>query len=238
MLKISRAKQVILELFKKLRHQGLSEAHAGESHRIPPSRRMIILGNAPLKKNMSDYIDASALVVRFNECKNLGRKVGMKTDFLCINNLDRPANRYIRKQLIKKLPFIDSIQEIWMPRCSSVMIENRRKIETSLNEEEFRDKAEDIILSNSLTEKKIIHFSKELNLQVINNLSDYSSDAFLEPSTGVLAIEYVLSENRFNDYDKILLGFNFKGWFGHPWDAEERLLMDYAANRKDFYLEP
>jgi hypothetical protein len=51
-----------------------------------------------------------------------------------------------------------------------------------------------------------------------------------------LAIEYILSEARFADYEKVLLGFGFTGWAGHPWDAEKEIVMEYAATRTDFHV--
>lgn len=225
----------MFDFLSKLR-EVITGHNAAIKNNIPASERMIILGNAPLRKNLSDYIDSSALVVRFNECKNLGRRVGTKTDYLCINNLGPPANRYVKKRLIEKLPFLDEIQEIWIPRSSSVMLAHSLKVEPLLSEFELRDRTEDIVSSNSLWSKKIVRFSEELNLRVIKNISRYSQTDFMEPSTGILAIEYVLSEARFRKFHKILLGFNFKGWFGHPWDAEEALLLDYAADRDDFHL--
>lgn len=227
----------MLDLFSKLR-EVIAGRNVGVKIDIPASQRMIILGNAPLKRNMSEYIDSSAAVVRFNECKNIGRKVGSKTDYLCINNLGSPTNRFINRQLIKKLPFIGEVKEIWFPRNSEIMIAHRRELEPSLNEDEFQDKSNEIVLSNSLSGKTIINFTKEQNLSVISGITGCSLEEFLEPSTGILAIEYVLSEPRFDKYIKVLLGFNFKGWSGHPWGAEEALLMRRAAQREDFFLEP
>jgi hypothetical protein len=198
--------------------------------------RLLILGSAPFETDVSRYIDESALVLRFNECKNLSDRTGSKADFLCVTNIGSTTERFIRDRAIGRLPLIDGVREIWLPRCRDVMLEHSRQVNPLLNEWVMRDQSDELIESNGLSGKQVFHFSVEHNLRAVARLTARSARPFLEPSTGFLAIEYILSEARFADYEKVLLGFGFTGWAGHPWDAEKEIVMEYAATRTDFHV--
>lgn len=48
--------------------------------------RLLILGNAPLRENLSEFIDTSDIVLRFNDAFYYGFNTGRKVDILCITN--------------------------------------------------------------------------------------------------------------------------------------------------------
>lgn len=53
------------------------------------------------------------------------------------------------------------------------------------------------------------------------------------PSTGVIGIETILQDSRFKIYDKkYIVGFNWTGWEGHPWELERQLVSDYISQGK------
>lgn len=204
----------------------------GSQDTPPPPNRMIILGNAPMKFDMAQYVDASALVVRFNECGNYAKGTGTKTDILCLNNFGKPTAQWIARKTIQKLPFISRVDEIWIPRVADILLTHRiayKKItgDRHFNEKKFRDLSAELISSNELGNKKIVRFSQELNEDVLDNLKRLSLVDFREPSTGILAISHALSDERFAAYDKIILGFTFEGWKGHPWSGEQLLVKKY-----------
>ncbi|MDD2662764.1 MAG: hypothetical protein PHD19_03285 [Dechloromonas sp.] len=213
----------------------------GQQDSPPPQNRMVILGNAPMKFDMTQYVDASALVVRFNECGNYAKGTGTKADILCLNNFGKPAEQWITRKTIQKLPFISSVDEIWIPRVADILLTHRIAYkeltgDRHFDKDKFRDLSNELISSNGLGEKKIVRFSEELNKEVLDNLKSLSPVDFREPSTGILAISHVLSEGRFSGYDKIILGFTFEGWKGHPWSGELLLVKKYMEERSNLML--
>lgn len=202
------------------------------------AKRMVILGNAPMSMDMSDYIDASDLVVRFNECQNYGIGTGSKADILCINNFGQPAEEWIKYRTYQKLPCVGRTREIWLPRSTSLLEHRRTVRDRHFDPTRFRDLGDELIDSNQLRDKTVVKFSDELNARVLAELKALSLGQFREPSTGILAISYILSEQRFDDYRKVILGFTFEGWKGHPWSSEKALVERYIAEGKNLSLTP
>lgn len=200
--------------------------------------RMIILGNAPMQMDMSDYIDSSDLVVRFNECQNYGMGTGHKTDILCINNFGQPAEEWVKYKTISKLPFINQVSEIWFPRTESILEHRKTVPDRHFDQLRFRDLSADLIASNHLANKSIVRFSDTLNAEVLSALKRLSSEEFREPSTGILAIAHVLTAPTYSKLQKVILGFTFEGWKGHPWAGERALVESYATNDNTLHLEP
>lgn len=193
-------------------------------------KRMIILGNAPMTMDMSEYIDASDLIVRFNECRNYGKGTGSRVDVLCINNFGQPAEEWAKDQTYKKLPFIGQVREIWLPRTPSLLEHRKTVKDRHFNPARFRDLGDALVSGNQLEDRSIVKFSDALNERILNDLKSLSSGEFREPSTGILAIAHILAQPRFADYRKIILGFTFEGWTGHPWSGEKALVERYLAS--------
>lgn len=53
-----------------------------------------------------------------------------------------------------------------------------------------------------------------------------------------MALEYIISDERFSEFEKILVGFTFEGWKGHAWSEEQKIINSYMENRKDFKFLP
>lgn len=202
------------------------------------TKRMVILGNAPMTMDMSEYIDSADLVVRFNECQNYGIGTGTRADILCINNFGQPAEEWIKYRTYQKLPFIGHIREVWLPRNASLLEHRKTVKDRHFDPSRFRDLGDELIDSNQLQDKTVVRFSNELNAQVLSELKALSSSQFREPSTGILAISYILSERRFDDYQKVMLGFTFEGWKGHPWSSEKALVEHRIAEGASLSLIP
>ncbi|MEK1890731.1 MAG: hypothetical protein AAAB35_24845 [Phyllobacterium sp.] len=56
-------------------------------------KTMFIVGNGPIKDNLSEEVDRSDLVVRFNEPKSSKGMSGVKTDILFVCNSGKPMQR-------------------------------------------------------------------------------------------------------------------------------------------------
>ncbi|GAB1401600.1 hypothetical protein MASR1M68_05110 [Elusimicrobiota bacterium] len=200
--------------------------------------RLLILGNAPLRENLSEFIDTSDIVLRFNDAFYYGFNTGRKVDILCITNTGSSSLSIATNREILRKKINEKVSEIWFPRDSDYhkkyIIENH--IDYTLNE--FDDYSHEIISSNHLNDKIIKKFSKEFNKTVFNKVITYNPSYFICPSTGIMALEYIISDERFSEFEKILVGFTFEGWKGHAWSEEQKIINSYMENRKDFKFLP
>ncbi len=57
-------------------------------------------------------------------------------------------------------------------------------------------------------------------------------------SAGFCAFWYVLHEERFRGYEKVMAGFSFDVWDGHPQDAERKIIQDICETHPDFTFLP
>ena len=104
-------------------------------------------------------------------------------------------------------------------------------------ESEFVDFSKQLVLHNQLQGKAITYLSAEFNVRVFNALLAEMRQLgptvpFVCPSTGFLAIEYVMASPRFTDCRKHIVGFGFEGWNGHPWQLERSIVTRYAQQSR------
>lgn len=199
-------------------------------------RTVAVVGNGPVSWLDSFRIDRCDVVIRFNEWKNYRRHGGRRADVLCICNTGAPARKFIERNLIGGAPFIERISEVWFPRDEEVHKRHASVFDPDAPASEFEDLSEGLVSSNRLSGKRLIHFSGAFNQAVFDSLSRRAVGPFLCPSTGILAIEYVLCNPRFAGSRKFVFGFSHQGWDGHPWQAERALLDERRATRTDLEL--
>ncbi|MEZ4909288.1 MAG: glycosyltransferase family 29 protein [Saprospiraceae bacterium] len=184
--------------------------------------RLIIVGNALLKKDLSKFIDSSDFVIRCNDCISFGGNTGTKTDVLCIRNNGAPALKFIKNKSVNKLPRFPNLSEVWFPRFV-------------LPEFDYKDQ---IISSNGLHGLRYRSFSKELNEKVCENIRIESKREIVVPSTGFLLINYILEEPEFNCYDKFIAGFSFEMSFEHSSNIEKNIVIRLCNDRSDLHFVP
>ena len=188
-------------------------------------KKIAIVGNGKFTKDQSFFIDNCDFVVRFNECKNFGDMCGHKTDVLCINNTGAPIDRINEKKSILNAPFYQSFSELWFPR-------NKNIHELNTNGD-FTDKSKSLLDVNFLSDRSLVYFSYDLNKFVFWILKKVSGKKLRKmkcPSTGFFGICYVLSSYRFSDYEKYILGFNFRGADSHNWKIE-KIVVEILSRR-------
>lgn len=192
-------------------------------------KKIVIVGNAELKEDYSVLIDGADIVVRFNEAKNYDSGfAGTKTDILCIANIAHPGRRFAKYQTIKKLAFISQVKTVWFPHFFDHIamqlwikpISKRRFQKTSY--------CNLISLRNDLTYKNILYFSNLHNTNACTdlNITELSN---LRPSSGYLAVKYILEHYSTDAFEIIILGFTFSGCIGHPWDEEKANILAWSV---------
>jgi hypothetical protein len=195
---------------------------------MEPRKKIAIVGSAPIETDESTRIDSCDLVVRFNNCKVYGGNSGKKTDILCVNSGGIPVKMMIARKSIFQSQFYSLISEVWVPRVIKIHHDHMREINPQDPGLADEDLSAELIKSNKLDHLPVVRFSDEFNLRVFALLKQEARNPFRCPSTGFFAIQYVLDESRFANWDKLAFGFAFKGWNGHPFMAEKRIVLRYA----------
>lgn len=208
----------------------------------------VIVGNAPLKYNFSEFIDSSDCVVRFNDCKNYGGHSGNKTDILILNNSGDPEyyrtlsdllKPRTRKEVERSMPYVARANQVWFVRPPSALLSGfiRERIPDSspFKESELRQNRHQRDLAAEIAQALCIPREKIRPLRALDfytalwdKLLTYGTTEAVAPSTGMLGVEMVLSDPQFGGYRKFVTGFNWEMWPGHPGELERRMITHYS----------
>jgi len=208
---------------------------------------MLFVGSAPLPHDCSDFISSCDCVVRFNNCKNYGGHTGIKTDILIINNAGNPDTlptlRFMLtprtdEESVQEAPFLEQAGEIRFARPPTDFIVEFIKMNVPdgrLKEIELaqlrpgRDLAAEIVRSQQIPAEKLRPLpAPEFYSGVWKKLLAIGSTDAVVPSTGIMGVEMLLADPRFKDYQKLITGFNWGIWNGHPRRLEKKLIEDYT----------
>jgi len=195
-------------------------------------RNLVVVGSAPLQIDYSALVDSADIVVRFNDCKNIGGASGYKTDILFVNNTGAPARRYIAERPFAQKSCCQSAT-IWFLRDSGIHhrhLEDMRSYFPNYPASEFDDLTDEIIKANQLQERQTFRASEAFNADFFKKLSSLTTTPFITPSTGILGLEHVMENPVFANYKIHVIGFGFEGWKGHPWSAEKKLINRYVLD--------
>ena len=205
----------------------------------PPRRRVALVGSAPLARDMSLLIDSCDIVIRCNEAKTLGGHAGSRTDVLCVTNTGSPAQRIIAEQSIRRSPRFPGLSEVWFPRESHVHLRALEASGFQISSSEFEDRSQDILTANGLGDDiAVTYFSADFNERIFASLKQKSADPFVCPSTGFMALCHLLERDDYETFDKLILGFTFQMWEGHPARAEQRFIRALCSRRPDLHWIP
>lgn len=180
-------------------------------------QRVVIVGNGPVQRDFSSFIDSSDVVVRFNDPTHLRTSfVGTRTDVLCLACNDHVLAQSARPDGINP-DVARSVSEIWFKRIE-------RKADTLK-----------ILDVHQLHSKIIRYISIEFRDKLMAKLIDLQPAPDLLPdnacpSFGITAVETFVTSPEYSNTNLFLIGFSWEGWHGHPWSAEMKLCQQYADN--------
>lgn len=203
-------------------------------------RKIIIVGNGSAPAFAAAAIDASDLVIRFNECRSF-RYTGSRTDIVAVCNTGRPAHAMMGSQAWREHPAIASASAIWCVRHGEKFRELRTRLEATNPElDDFCDDLTDEFGAfTAATGKTMTVIPRRIHDRLDLDLARIGSSGYIVPSSGLLAIAYVLDEIATPQDCVSLTGFDHEGWAGHPFDAERILVnMLVAAGRLERLSEP
>jgi hypothetical protein len=191
----------------------------------------VLVGNAPeplplpstrgSAKPIARFIDESDYVIRMNDIKNHASPwIGRRTDMLAMCNTGVPGRRYATGKPIR-FDHIDPPKEIlWTLPATELAIAGLFNRDDVYRGHDF---AEAITEHQSWSQLPSHRISDGLAWRLTLRLA-YLARKPCIASTGIRTILYALQSPRFGQYKKFFIGFGFKGWRGHAYEAERKLV--------------
>ncbi|BCX47854.1 urease accessory protein [Haloferula helveola] len=186
------------------------------------SRRIFIIGNGEVSRDLSDEIDASDFVIRFNQPKRSIGMTGTRTDLLFVNACDIPMKRRLDDSDYWRSPIVGAAGEVilnynWLSlRLYGVPL--RRWI----RERRRYDWIEPTIAAFQAMGKPVRCLTTREYRAALRDLRTGGENPC--PSTGYLGIHHFLTRLSVPDDRITICGFSFEGWRGHQWDLEKNWL--------------
>lgn len=195
------------------------------------NKNLVIVGNGESAKlnelslvcenDLSEFIDESDLVIRINIAKNHGGLHGSKTDVLALVNVGSPAVEFSSVYSIKSNVKSET-REIWFTRPKGFRI--RKSIFSYKS-----DVSNEILRFQGINDILTKYIDSELYDRLLDSVNlGRSGSVLFEPSSGLCVIGMALSDSRFIDYKKYIVGFTWEGWHGYNWLREIELCQRYA----------
>lgn len=185
-------------------------------------KEIVIVGNGDVTVDYAQLVNDADFVVRFNEMRNYGGNTGTKVDALCVTNLASPGRKFSKYKTLDNFSSIETLKEIWFPRPSNYLPFQFWFKPFSSKAFSRADYRKHIIKRNNFHGKEIVSFSNELYTACCDELGIDRDAMTLYPSTGYLAIKYVLQRFMALDTRISLIGFTFNGTNCHKWINERK----------------
>ena len=194
-------------------------------------RNIVIVGNGSAPPCAAAMIDSSDLVIRFNDCRSF-HNTGTRTDIVAVCNTGRPARAMTSSPLWQNHPAVSSASTIWCVRNGQKFRELRDDLRESHPElDDFcDDMTPDFAAFAAATGKALTVIPRDVHDRLDRDLARVGTQRYVVPSSGLLAIGYVLDEIAGPDDTIHVTGFDHQGWDGHPFDAERRLVNMLVAS--------
>ena len=185
-------------------------------------KTLIIVGNAPLPRDLSAEVDAADFVVRFNEPKQSIGMSGTRTDLLMLATSSKPMQRRLRDPGFVQTPTFKAAKEVMLAYHPSIIrkyhprpnflsrLKGRRGDWTMQTIEVVGSAGKEIRI---MPPQVYLAGCKELGVTEEN-----ISKVF--PSTGFFGIWYMLEKCPQESWDVKICGFTWEGWKRHTWGDE------------------
>lgn len=194
------------------------------------ARHIAIVGNGSFARSDADAIDRCNLVIRFNDCRSVGVG-GSRTDVVAVCNTGRPASAMIRQSAWREKAAIGLATGIWCVRDYEKFAELKPRL--AVHYPDLDDFCDDYTseFAQFATEsaKTLTVIPRRYHDQIDQELQARLIGNYVVPSSGLIAISYVIGEVADDDDTVLLAGFSHEGWSGHPFAAERDLVEGYIV---------
>lgn len=180
---------------------------------VHPKSKFFIIGNADEQHSIAEKISEDDIVIRFN---SPNPSCTLMADWVFIaNGYNQIRHLKIDHQMFKpdtQVFFRHSRKDIYS--CCYEKIPLHKRIKYCWRFPKW-------VKKSKLKQYKIDLIPKSFYLQCVDMIGNSM------PSTGLLAINYIL--NKYPHNQIILHNFTFKGWSGHSWNSEKNLIQIWIS---------
>ena len=203
------------------------------------SRSIAIVGNGSFAPSDASAIDKCDVVIRFNDCPSVGGG-GLRTDVIAVCNTGRPAKAMIRQRSWREHPAILQASALWCVRDGARFAELEPLLTSQcpVLDDFCEDFTAEFASFAAETEKAFTAIPRLYHDRLDRELQALTSESYIVPSSGLMAITYVIGEVAAAEDMVMLAGFSHQGWNGHPFDAERELIESYVSRGKLRKLQP
>ncbi|MDQ0997071.1 hypothetical protein QFZ34_002253 [Phyllobacterium ifriqiyense] len=201
-------------------------------------KRIVIVGNGPVRPGVAHAIDSADIVIRFNEAVIIPELTGSKTDILFLMNSGKSMQARLETPSYWQEPFVRDAKEIILPYHPSIVRQYhpRPNLLSRLKGRKADWTAETLKKVQALGKKTTV-LSAEFYYETCRILDISTSDfSKIFPSSGVLAIRYVI-ETLGTDSTRVeFCGFSWQGWKRHSWGNEQHWVDEQIQQGRIFPL--
>jgi hypothetical protein len=204
-------------------------------------KRLFVVGNGVLLEDMSERVDASDAVLRFNEPKASIGMSGTKTTWLFVCNTGKPMKRRLDNPSYPTSPIVQAAELVIL--ASHPIAVEKYAPKLSLLARIKGRRAE-------WTWACLNMFGNAGKMVAVMPVSDYEAgcrELGLEPSlllkirtfpsTGYFGIRYALEQCPADEWDVEIAGFSWQGWQRHAW-ADERSWLERKVAERNIHIWP
>lgn len=184
--------------------------------------RIAIVGNGPVEGRPGAHIDSADIVVRFNEPADTPETTGVKTDILFLMNSGKTMQARLSTPDFRRSRFFAGAARIILPYHPSIIARYHPKPNfLSRLKGRRADWTGETLAMCGEAGKEILILSPKFYEESCAELgiARTARDSVF-PSSGFLAIRYMLQEFAGKPGEIELYGFSWKGWKRHDWDKE------------------
>lgn len=186
-------------------------------------RRIVIVGNGPVRHGLAGTIDGADMVIRFNLCRSAGAG-GMRTDVVAVCNTGRPALEMLAGGRWKASAAVRQAREIWCVREAAVFAALRAPL--SRSHPDLGDFCDDYTAGFEAfargTDRRLRVIPAAAHRALDASLAAFSPAPYVVPSSGLITIAHVLDSVAEAGDRVSIAGFGHEGWQWHPFAAERR----------------
>lgn len=192
---------------------------------------IVVVGNGTVTRDQTALIDRARWVYRFNRLDNFGGNTGTRIDFWVL-----ASHRVVLTQLAHTAATSEARTFREVCRAASSILFAVPCRFTPLSQSAGRRDLTERVAAASWFLQQIDSRAIPAALHTYDRSVLAHLDRALRspehpfPSNGYLTVASLMQHSAVHRCDIAIIGFNWKGWCGHPWDAEEQALRRFAAN--------
>jgi hypothetical protein len=199
------------------------------------ARAVAIVGNGPLADGLGGRIDASDMVIRFNEPAFQPERSGSRTDILFLMNSGKSMQARLSDPAFQRSPFFAGAGRIILPYHPSIIAKYHPKPNplSRLKGRKADWTAETLQMCREAG-KEVLVLPPEFYEESCAELSIAPAErSRVFPSTGFLGIRYALANFPAPEWRIEIRGFGWTGWKRHDWESEKKWVERHLGQPSD-----